>query len=670
MRKKIDKCTADKPAFEPECHGQYLSPKNDESGTGMDLKTGAVGYFGRYVLVFCLSLVIFASYTLFSNSAAPNYILSENSERAARINTGRYLIKTSKCKIPDLDPYNRDVAPFVKSEPFLECSALPLLTYIEKTGDSVKLKVNRSVIAFYTLRKISCCYSIILRRGDVNVTHSKCRSFRYETEITEPYIRVTCSNFYGVVYRNVHAAVIPTKLPEHRIKTRKRPSMILMGIDSMSKLNLARAMPKTREHLETNYVNLKGYNKIGDNTYPNLIAVLTGRSMRTLGTNCKIGEFMDDCDLIWRRYRDNGYVTAYAEDEVDISTFNFVKPGFIRPPTDFYYRPYFLSAHKLPIQRRYSMSVCTGPENSGVRVLDLISDFVKSVTDSPKFGLFWMNSFSHDNVNFASSMDDKVSELLIDLNESLRDSFVVVFSDHGFRFGDIRFTYTGWLEERLPFIYVKLPQNFDPVLSRRFASNAFTRLTTPYDFYMTLQHMLKLSNDSYEIEASVGCPGCRSLFETIPENRTCADAGIEQHWCTCHGHTYLDTDLKVVQDAAGFVVGQINEVVSEFNESDSCARYRLRSVSSAGMSQKHDEDDVGTSEYLVLLETDPPAMFEATVERRGSDSRFKLLGAISRLNRYKEYSSCVEDKLLKKYCYCNGIMTRLKSTICKLFKYC
>lgn len=446
----------------------------------------------------------------------------------------------------------------------------------------------------------------------------------------------------------------------------------MLGIDSMSRLNLQRTMPKVYSYLEKNLIGFKGYNKIEDNTFPNVMAVLAGRSMETLEPNCVRNETFDNCDIIWKSFRESGYLTVYGEDEPFLNTFNYYKKGFSEPPTSVYLRPYFVSAYLLPVVYKHSMGVCTGPENTAERMFNAAKDFLVTFRNNTAFSFYWLNSFSHDNVNFPTTMDDKLLEFLTDpaIAEATNDSIVIIFSDHGFRFGDIRFTYTGWLEERLPFLFFKFPKSFQqsyPQFVSNFTYNARNRLTTPYDVHMTLQQLLKLSNDSYNIKPSLGCPKCKSLFELVDKDRTCKDAGIPQHWCTCKGYSSTHPKSHAVIQVGEYVVDQVNQRISIFSEERSkCAKYVLNSVETVGRSNPASGDDPNLHTYLILIKTYPYAMFEATVRTDGYD--FELLGQISRLNRYGAYSNCVDNDVLKKYCFCDSWTTKILSQLCYLFK--
>jgi hypothetical protein len=58
-----------------------------------------------------------------------------------------------------------------------------------------------------------------------------------------------------------------------------RLSVIVLGFDSTSQLNFIRRMPKSLGFLQNNLkaIKLRGYNKVGENTLPNLVPLLSGK---------------------------------------------------------------------------------------------------------------------------------------------------------------------------------------------------------------------------------------------------------------------------------------------------------------------------------------------------------------------------------------------------------
>jgi hypothetical protein len=161
---------------------------------------------------------------------------------------------------------------------------------------------------------------------------------------------------------------------------------------------------------------------------------------------------LEQCPFVWKDFRDNGYVTAYGEDETSISSFNYHKLGFTVPPTDYYQRPYMMAAEKnLKIKRKHSLTFCLGYNHSVDHIYQYALDFATMYKNDPSFGIFWANTFSHNDVSDPSSMDLKINGYLFELEKRgiLNNSMVIFFSDHGIRFGPVRHLVTGWFKLKI-----------------------------------------------------------------------------------------------------------------------------------------------------------------------------------------------------------------------------
>ncbi|CAG2180911.1 unnamed protein product, partial [Oppiella nova] len=122
------------------------------------------------------------------------------------------------------------------------------------------------------------------------------------------------------------------------------PNILFVGFDSVSRLNFDRHMPITsrllaRHHFYTMY----GFNKVGDNTFPNLTPQLTGHYVHDIWSEDMKTTHFDYFPFIWKEYKERGFLTLYMEDHPRLNTFNWKRIGFDRPPTHYYLRPYFLS---------------------------------------------------------------------------------------------------------------------------------------------------------------------------------------------------------------------------------------------------------------------------------------------------------------------------------------
>ncbi|KAL1498108.1 hypothetical protein ABEB36_008962 [Hypothenemus hampei] len=580
-----------------------------------------------------------------------------------------YLVSSTKCKILDLDPFSEDAKKYFKPLKYKTCTKNDLLTYVTKEDNIATIHIDLEVIRQYTKGSLSCCYSNITRstspkNPDDSIKISNCKEFHNNVTIMQEAVLVKCSSKNTKVYENVHTSVRITKDVQKKISsfdnTTNQPiSVLFVGVDSISRLNFRRALPNTFKFVEDHkWVSLNGYNKIDDNTFPNLMAILTGFDQLTAYKVCnpKVGGSLDKCPMLWYSYRDLGYVTGYAEDAASISTFNYLKKGFIKPPTDYYFRPYVMATEKLNKMTVSSMAYCTGPETSGERIMNLVKDFGATFKQNPHFGFFWMNTFSHNDISTPTMMDNKLKNFLTNLDNSgiTNNSLIIFLSDHGIRFGDIRLTETGWLEERLPYIYFSFPPWFKqrfPNQYNNFLDNA-NKLTTPYDLHMTLQDILTMSQLNYTIKPSDACPKCMSLFEKIPQERSCEDANITHHWCTCSGYNPTKLDSESESRLKQVITDKLNNILLNKADvgGDKCSIYTVDEISTR-ISQKFSYKKIRY--VLVTVKTNPKAVFETTISYTGDIVNSTLeIGPLSRLDYYAPHTYCVADAYLKKYCYC------------------
>ncbi|XP_075220749.1 uncharacterized protein LOC142324042 [Lycorma delicatula] len=589
-----------------------------------------------------------------------------------------YLVWSPSCRIPDIDPYHESIRSLVKKVSAVKCSQLPPLTRISND----KLIYDDKIAPKYAdKQKITCCYQNIKRTSiigrtmsnpDNSINLSPCTEFNKTVTLQEDeeYIMVKCHvpkrKGKKEVYGNVHARIIKKPSIEYKLKhdasTEDKLSVLFMGIDSISRLNLLRTMPNTVSFLKENdFIELKGYNKIDDNTFPNLIAILTGMTIKQFGKKCwkNRDKELDDCPLLWNNASRLGYLTAYVEDEPTMGTFNYHKKGFKNSPTDYYFRPFMIAAENyMKIKRVDSLEICLGPELTGDIILNYAKDFINRFKDTLHFSLFWMNSFSHNNVNTPSSMDKNMLNFFTDVfynNETINSTAIIFLSDHGMRFGRIRETYVGWLEERLPFIWIWLPEWYRNKYKDRYNNLIINsnRLTSPYDLHLTVRDLIGITNNENEKNyTSDACPTCVSLFEQIPWNRSCENAGITEHWCTCSEYRTLSNQGVLVRAMVHYAVKEINIILQSaknLTKNDTkCAKLGVKRVLTV-RSMLYDKP-VGHNDYVVIFETLPGAsLFETTIRH---DKTFQIRDSISRINGYLSQSTCVEDPYLKKYCFC------------------
>jgi len=383
----------------------------------------------------------------------------------------------------------------------------------------------------------------------------------------------------------------------------------------------------------------------------------------------------DNYTFFWNQLSDRGYVTLYAEDAPSIAIFNYNKAGFRRPPADYYLRPFSLALEDHGAVWNAGRD-CVGSRLETEVVLDYIVDFERRFRRRPHLSFAFLTRLTHEDVRKTVSADPPYFRFLRRLrDERLLDRTVVVFySDHGIRFGELRGTYVGKMEERLPFAYVRLPPKFAdryPSMARSLAVNA-ARLTTPFDIYETLVDLMDFTGRQPAPNNILQSRGC-TLLADVPDARTCESAAILPHWCTCHATERLMTDDQGVLLAASGVVRHINDIVGVHG--GRCAVLRLATVVDArrilpgddvmrfrnsrrdviGRTVEFDDNISASSgrffEYQLTLETAPGrALFEATVRQKGNSS--VEVAFVSRINAYGDQSVCIDYHSHKKFCYC------------------
>ncbi|XP_057671812.1 uncharacterized protein LOC130903615 isoform X1 [Diorhabda carinulata] len=577
-----------------------------------------------------------------------------------------YTIYTPGCKIPYMDPFDQSIREYITSMKLPKCNeGKPPLFESNLTS----IYVLNSSLSYYQLddtTRLDCCYSPFFRQepegneSDNKIIVRDCRYFNDSVDIKEEFIQVTCKYDNTTIYEDTFAFV-PIK---NKIQAKSKSMKVLViGLDAVSRLNLHRQMPKTVSYLkDIEAVELLGYNKVGDNTFPNLIPVLTGFSEKELVENCwpTTEDRFDNCTFIWDIYRDANHLTAYGEDSSWMGLFNYQRRGFKKQSTDYAYN-YFNRYSESKIGNTKSMNVqdCEGGRFVFRDLLSYIKNFVITMVDNklPYFGFFWGAALSHDILNKPKLGDEDYRNFFKELfeNHYLDNTFVFFISDHGIRWGDIRQTFQGRMEERLPFVLAVLPKNFRKKYSLHYNNLKLNskRLTTPFDLHETLLDILKLS---WKLEDHHGSNRGISWFKEISPLRTCEDAGIESHWCTCQQSVEIPTNNSRVEKAAKAAVDHINGLLKGYAQ---CARLALNKISDARL-MTHTSQINGSnmiSDYMLTLDVSPSeAVFEVTVRYIEKAKTFEIIGTISRLNLYGKQSTCITDFHLKLYCYCENLL--------------
>lgn len=595
-----------------------------------------------------------------------------------------FLINTTGCKIPYMDPFDESIREYITDADPPKCNKFTNGRLVKADNDSVFIDFDslNNIYSSIDPNHVKCYYTEfwrvehpVVKDGyyPINVD-SEVRFSSNHVEIknrtrilNQEFIKVFCEIKNETIYTDYFAF---PRINKGRHKEDNTVSVALIGFDSVSRLNLHRQMPRTVAFLKEKVISVEmlGYNKVGDNTFPNMIPVLTGLTEEEIKRTCWQQEnIFDNCTFIWEKYKESNFSTGYYEDASWMGLFNYQKYGFRKQPTDFYGQIFSLTAEKeLGSDKRLNAQLCIGNRMVLSVLLDNAYRYFIGSKETLTWSMFWTSSLTHDFLNLPRLADLPFVEFMeILLNNDIFNSTILIFmSDHGIRWGGIRSTYQGYMEERLPFLFISFPKWFRnkyQLATSNLKANR-RRLTTHFDLHETLLDLIDLSNIQDEViiertnNLNHNARRGISLFLPIPENRTCDDAGITENWCTCYTSKSVSGSNPKVKKAALALVSYMNSLLKDHHE---CSQLKLHEILSARIEQlisteeDHDSLNTKSTDYIVTAKTKPGnGIFEATVRHRISSEDFTIIGDVSRLNTYGDQSKCISHYHLKLYCFC------------------
>jgi hypothetical protein len=375
-----------------------------------------------------------------------------------------YSIFTKGCRILKMDLLNEKIKKFFpsldqKKPKEIDCGS-PALTASNETHLWINL-TKSELEKFYKIssaEELRCLLKSFERIDDYEVKFNEKETILNDDQavkVNDEFVQVNCSYMDQEIDIDYHSFVLNR---DEKLKSRAQNyNVMFLGIDSVSRLNFHRLFKSTAKTIlkDLEAIEMFGYNKVGDNTYPNLIPLLTGMTVDELDENClskNPSKHFDDCHFIWDDFKNKSYQTAYGEDSAWLSLFNYVKHGFDKQPTDLYFRTVFYQMEKeIAFNKIGNYKICFGKRRSIDVLYDYVKKFIRTTKNQPWFSFFWSSSMTHDSLD-SPMIDKDLSELLQQMkNEKyLENTILFILSDHGMRFGRFRQkTFQGMVEERL-----------------------------------------------------------------------------------------------------------------------------------------------------------------------------------------------------------------------------
>ncbi|CAG2121023.1 unnamed protein product, partial [Medioppia subpectinata] len=337
------------------------------------------------------------------------------------------------------------------------------LTFIDGAG------ILRQTLGYYR-----CKYQLFdrLKGNDNQITYKPMKQLDPKNGFPmgdNSFVFVVCEEMAGRrVYENTHFwfPLTPNQNFNTSVDTSDRPSVLVLVIESLSRVNYLRFMRQTRDSLEKmgKVVYMKGLTKLADNSFPNMVPFLTGRRVWSNElTNEDFGPY-DDWPFVWKDFSKAGYKTALIEDFPTFTLFNYESKGFVEKPVDWYPRPFWIHLFRdvskillglIP----FELSNCYIDRFPKINLfLEQIKHFIHECQTKhfPYFAFTFYIEVTHNDFNRVQLIDSHVSHFFEQMKNQLNDTIVILMGDHGNRFGPLLQTVIGRIEERMPLFGVRI----------------------------------------------------------------------------------------------------------------------------------------------------------------------------------------------------------------------
>ncbi|XP_063543190.1 uncharacterized protein LOC134751676 [Cydia strobilella] len=587
--------------------------------------------------------------------------------------------KGTGCKIPKLDPYSDDMAWSYKKLGPLKCKGQDWVKCYHS-----KCRVVDSIRDTHT--NIQCEYRDIIYKDDFHHDFGKPTVVKdgdvYQLSASD-HVSVQCTGTVPSMRKTekwsgntlgFRPLSPPAKPLDDQI------NVMILAFDSTPRSGFIRLMPESWKVIneELKATVMEGYNILGDGTPACLFPFLTGKTelehpdVRRTKTNNRT---LDDFPFIFKHVKEEGYATAYIEDMPLDNTFTFRFNGFTKQPSDHYYRA-FRNANKRLFK---GWNFCYGDTPQFKIMMNLTEQFLE--IEGRRFIFTFIGDISHDNFNYIQYADGDLAAFLRHMIKRTEDTLIIVMGDHGPRYAAVRKKHSlrGKLDERLPLLAIRLPDRLTrarPDALTALQTNSRV-LTTAHDLHATILDAVGLRKhwNPYKVEGADLRRGLTWL-EPIPNTRSCSEAGIETHWCTCLVWQNVSDSDPMYNRTANALINYINTFTKDAGPK--CIPRTVASTSwvlrqrvnnrllafntaidyDTYLGRFNAKTKVTIENFQIGIESNPGgAVYEASLTYNVKDDKFIVQSRdISRVNAYRGESDCILDSHphLAPYCYCKG----------------
>ncbi|KAI6230500.1 hypothetical protein M3Y99_01058500 [Aphelenchoides fujianensis] len=597
-----------------------------------------------------------------------------------------------ECILPKLDPWNPEVLRLVdpSHDPLRGCK--PTFVRRSRLKDG-QLLVNQTAAQLHDGEK--CFFRCLLPVDDWTLEFGEwlpvgANGSRPKCDVFDVHCNQTNATTYKFLHTQIH----------ERPRTKEKPpagspDVYIIGLDSVSTSQFFRSMPLTTHFLraEMDVVFFPYANKVGLNSRPNAYGFLVGEQPENslpnpwgkeqLGGRSDelCGQPMEKENVVFFDYRDRGYRTMMVEDWrvpslqplllVFVAYFRsegiftwYACKGFTHPPVEHFLNPFVLRVEGRKKDKDAELKTLLFDRQCKERhtyVLEIMEEFLGKYPQQPKFSYAGMVHLAHEDDNGLYHVDQQFRDFFARIEQKLRNSFVVFMADHGLRFGSVRQTRTGEMEDHNPFLAIIVPEHLrgNSQLMKQMHENS-QQLTSHFDLYATLLEIVEQGaewNKTTDFSATTFVPSNRtllgsSLLHPLPQPRTCESLHIPFQYCLCQHEFSLIKDETIAVRVAELAVAKMNEEVARSEYRDNCTRLSVDREQTARSELQEFKPQGERRIFRVNFGLLPSGGLYDTFAEMTGDSIRLIAENFPRHDSYKKQASCIPENFIRNYCFC------------------
>ncbi|KAJ1363946.1 hypothetical protein KIN20_023913 [Parelaphostrongylus tenuis] len=454
-------------------------------------------------------------------------------------------IMENECKWPILPSVDMSIYSAISHVRNITC--IPTMRPLVSLDEFGYLEISQHITdrEQFVTAKITCSYQPLLNNtaGKVMLGEVTKLDFNQPNLVKGNQIVVKCHRnspskeiIYKKAFVNVPYATGPATKPKFTKSDPEYPSMALLVFDPVSPSHFRRSMPRTAKFVADNdFFTFNMHNEMSIDSNPNLMSIFRGGEERPVNQT-----------YLWNVMKDRQCMTYISEEVSDFPTLL----GNVNLEVEHDLRPFFEYTRQTAGER------CT-PDGQ-VASYENLDYWKKALLHSRRychFSIHYMKTLTRDNSDYLTLLDRALRSSLETLkaNALFENTVFVLLSGTGNRrtIGDQPFT--ARIEERSPFLSIKLPEKFRRkyhVQDTNIGINV-NRLITTSDVGKTLMDIATVNwRRNFTLESSTKTGKSYSLLRYSHSNsRSCKDTDIASDLCLC---MHEDTSKAYTNDTKGF----------------------------------------------------------------------------------------------------------------------